>query len=407
MRKLKSKKVSYEDLLLDANNPRLADDFVKVKQFTDDDIEGRQKDLERRFSDRKDKPSEQEETDHLIDDTTDEFFSVQDLKDSMRQIGFVKIQNVIVRPLQSSKKYVVIEGNRRIAAIKAVIKEHNAALPGAPNRIEDETILGSLESIEVMVLQVKGLSNAEVENLISMTLGMRHYGGNLKWELLPRAKNIYDEYVKQIKGAFAYVPAKGKAIADVLAISQPEVRKLLRGFVCYRQLSEIYSKVNPRHFSLILACIENRNLSSYGFIEIDDSTFELRPESVVKINELLEFDERDSDDYPKTVQDTKELSKFARLIKESVTNDSSTIKGKALGLSQDVLDKETPLDDAHNQFLNFVRKEKWTDELDKLLERQKIDPALVPDKFLNRGVELEFKESLRKWVNKALAAFEA
>ena len=48
------------------------------------------------------------------------------------------------------------------------------------------------------------------------------------------------------------------------------------------------------------------------------------------------------------------------------------------------------------------------EELVPLIEEmQKEDPALLPEKFLNRGVELEFKEAVRKWLNKAFAAFDA
>lgn len=166
------------------------------------------------------------------------------MKESIRNIEFVRIQNIIVRNIPNSNKYVVIEGNRRVASIKTVLREHEKALPGdAKRRIEDESILRSLNEIEVMVFVTGDLTEDEIRKNISTMLGLRHYGSMLNWELLPRAKNIYDEYMKGVDGAFKYNPKRAKQVAEVIAKPLSEVRKLIRGYLCYRQLAELYACV--------------------------------------------------------------------------------------------------------------------------------------------------------------------
>ena len=147
-----------------------------------------------------------------------------------------------------------------------MLREHEKALPGdAKRRIEDESILRSLNEIEVMVFVTGDLTEDEIRKNISTMLGLRHYGSRLNWELLPRAKNIYDEYMKGINGSFEYDPKRVSVVAETIAKPVSEVRKLIRGYICYRQLAELY-QVRPHHFSLILAAVENSNLTAFGFL---------------------------------------------------------------------------------------------------------------------------------------------
>ena len=113
-----------------------------------------------------------------------------------------------------------------MAAIKALIKEDRDALPNTPGKIDDEEKLRSLKTIQVMVLQTKDLSEAEIQKQIKITLGLRHIGGQLEWEPLPKGNNIYLEYMKQLPGgsSFKWDARIGAKIADILAIDKNQVR---------------------------------------------------------------------------------------------------------------------------------------------------------------------------------------
>ena len=141
--------VSSDQLLLDPNNPRLARNFGFDGNIPIGKCAELQSDIEKLFNVPVEKTA-QEETDELLNDDdelqSDDFFAIDELKESIRNIGFVVIQNIVVRSVPNSDKYIVIEGNRRVASIKAVLREHQKALPGDVKwRIEDESILKSEE----------------------------------------------------------------------------------------------------------------------------------------------------------------------------------------------------------------------------------------------------------------------
>jgi ParB-like chromosome segregation protein Spo0J len=51
-------------------------------------------------------------------------FGIDDLKESIKKVGFVQIDKIVVRPLKPDG-FVVVEGNRRVAALKSLEKELN------------------------------------------------------------------------------------------------------------------------------------------------------------------------------------------------------------------------------------------------------------------------------------------
>lgn len=412
--KIHEKEVSYLDLLLDPQNPRLATSFTENDGLDIHDPEGCQTTIEGRFGIKPKQSDVQRETDQLIvadsgsddEEADDDFFSIKDLKGSMFRIGFVGIQNIIVREQAGSGKYIVLEGNRRVAAIRSLIREHEAAIIGAPGHIADEGILNSLKTIKVMVFDTEGRDEEVVRNEISTMLGLRHYGSQLKWELLPRAKNIYDEYERLLDGEkFSHTSGRARSVAATLAIDSKEVKKLLRGYLCYKQLSHNF-EVKPHHFSLILAAAETPGLQIRGheFFEIDKNTFELGDDTPERFEAVCEFSDRDTKGYEKIVKDPKQFKKLGQIMKDSLTASEDSVRGMALAFFTDVIDREASLDDAYTQLLAFKKRQKWVPELQKLLDRQAQDEEkggdLSIDKYVGQGQQLKHLEDLFPLVKK-------
>lgn len=406
--KLSSKEVSYLDLLLDPKNPRLATCFSEHEGFDRFDPVGCQVRIEKLFGVPPERSDVQREIDKLVtadkkndeEESEDDFFSIKDIKDSMRRIGFVGIQNIIVREHPESGKYVVIEGNRRVASIRSVLREHEEAIIGQSNYIMDESILNSLKFIQVMVFDTEGRSEDVIQDEISTMLGLRHYGSQLNWELLPRAKNIYDEYVRYLNGeSFKYTSKNAKAVAATLAIELSEVKKLLKGYLCYKQLVDEYD-VKPHHFSLILAAVETPGLQLKGheYFDIDKSTFELGDDTPEKINGVCQFTDRDTKGYEKIIKDPKQFKKLGQILKDSVTASEDAVRGMATGFFEEVVSSESPLEDAYTQLLAFKKRLKWVPELKKLLDKQEQDEEkcgdLALEKFIGKGQQLKYLESL-------------
>ena len=100
--------IQLNQLLLDPNNPRFSDleqDFMVVN--------------ETRFPDQK----VQEQT---FEKMKDQRFDVMELRDTIKSVGYLPIDRIVVRRWRGKKKntelYIVIEGNRRVAALKWLIE---------------------------------------------------------------------------------------------------------------------------------------------------------------------------------------------------------------------------------------------------------------------------------------------
>ena len=55
--------------------------------------------------------------------------------------------------------------------------------------------MSSFTNINCMLLDTSDLSQDQIEHKITVILGIRHHGSLLEWEPLPRAFNIYTEYM--------------------------------------------------------------------------------------------------------------------------------------------------------------------------------------------------------------------
>ena len=95
--------VAIENLYLDPNNPRFADLQDKFQSVPQDRV------VEAGVQER------------ALKRILDERFEVKQLKDSIRTIGFLTIDRLVVTPLPQDGTFVVIEGNRRLGAVKSLL----------------------------------------------------------------------------------------------------------------------------------------------------------------------------------------------------------------------------------------------------------------------------------------------
>ncbi|KGO85423.1 hypothetical protein Q765_16275 [Flavobacterium rivuli WB 3.3-2 = DSM 21788] len=155
--------VPLDKLFLDPNNYRLRSkqQYTEIQDLTDDKLIGL---------------ALQQRTFNIV--TGKNNIEVKDLIDSFKSNGFLKVDNILVRELGNKKGYVVIEGNRRVAALKILQKSFNE---GFNIGILNESIFQAVEA-------VKYSYNNPEEYLILM--GLRHVSGNKKWDRYNQAKLI-------------------------------------------------------------------------------------------------------------------------------------------------------------------------------------------------------------------------
>lgn len=192
---IETKKVKLEQVYLDPNNPRLA---IPNKNVVDDD--------------RIDDPKIQEK--YCKELKTN--IGISDLTESIKTSGFWTIDRVVLKEFKQNK-YVAVEGNRRIAALKTLRDAYDYGDTKFDKKIYDGLI-------EFEALIYKG-DNKEIAWIIQ---GFRHTPGIKIWEKYPLAKFLAD-FEKNSKYSII-------EITDIFpGLRRNEVAKLIRSYYAFEE----------------------------------------------------------------------------------------------------------------------------------------------------------------------------
>jgi hypothetical protein len=368
--------VALNDLLLDPNNPRFATSLNLQAAVPDEDVSAEQQRVRDLFvtSDRASDSSSQDDD----SDVNEGPVEIGDLITKMDQIGFVPIDQIVVRKLQCKserQQFVVIEGNRRVSAAKYLLERKPSANP--ETKKHNDWVADTVRELDVLLLNTEGLSEAEVHHQIGVILGLRHFGSVLGWGPLAKAVNIFNEYMatEPAQTTFALDPKRLTLVEKLLSVPRAHVRSALATYIAYRQLQEAFPQAPPRpkHYSLIQACVNNRKLIVSGFVEQDKTTYELTAPSVEAINGACEFQTRDDPkapgEPPNILIEDKSVIAFAGLIGDAASNPDNAVRAFAASLRDEVLHKDRTLADAVNNLKTFKSDRVWTEALSKLLDK--------------------------------------
>lgn len=174
---MKDIRVPLEKLFLDPQNYRLRShpEYSPYKNLTDAMIV---------------RESVQNRTYRLVAGTKNS--EILDLIDSIKANGFLKVDNILVRKLKGDLGYVVIEGNRRTAALRAIKASMDEGYDIGkldPNIFSQPTGDES-HGVDVVEFAYKN----EEEYLVLM--GLRHVSGNKKWDRYNQAKLVAELFGK-------------------------------------------------------------------------------------------------------------------------------------------------------------------------------------------------------------------
>jgi hypothetical protein len=148
---------------------------------------------------------------------------LKELHDSIVANGFLPIEQIVVMPYlhdNAKVRYLVIEGNRRVAALKQIAQEVDGGV-----EIPDE-IIKTLRSVPCVVVDDSGQSQYFRETL----MGIRHVGGIKEWGGYQRAKLVADLRDKH--------NLEGGMVAAKLGLSTREVNRRYRAFKALQQMRE-------------------------------------------------------------------------------------------------------------------------------------------------------------------------
>lgn len=133
--------------------------------------------------------------------------------------GYIPVERIVVRPYEHSEdKYLVIEGNRRLAAIKWILEDCEAGV-----RI-DETVQQSILDLPVIIAE----QEAPDEIFRASLMGIRHVSGTKEWGGYQRSKLIV-----KMRDDLRLDSAE---VAERLGLSTQEVNRRYKAFKALQQM---------------------------------------------------------------------------------------------------------------------------------------------------------------------------
>ena len=227
-----ARNVSIDQLILDPNNPRFAESIDSDRPTPETHYH------DSRIQDRT--------LNRLLQDDYD----IAELKRSITQIGFIPVDKIVVKDLDNGY-FVVLEGNRRTAAIKSILQDAEAGQ--APEL--SEARLATLENIDVLILKCDDPTLIKTQQWLVQ--GLRHLSGIKAWGPYQRARAVE---------ALLSRGYNERQAAQSLGIRITEVAQLLRslkGLEQMRSIPEFEDEAKPRMFSFFMEIQKTQKLKEW------------------------------------------------------------------------------------------------------------------------------------------------
>ena len=196
----KFRKIKYSKIKLDSENPRLPSSFRKGGKEEKDLINWM-----------------------LLEAATVE------LMYAIGQNGyFIGEQLLVVEDKENPKNYIVIEGNRRLAAVK-LLNEPNLAT------VKKAAISEVIENTDERPQEIPCLVFDDKSEILKY-LGFRHITGIKSWKLLQKASYLYDVYHNEFNDKNFIT--KCRNIAKNIGSSSNYVRRLVTAFYIFKKIED-------------------------------------------------------------------------------------------------------------------------------------------------------------------------
>ena len=227
-------KLKLDQLLLDANNPRFSELGEDPNPI-----------LETRFADDRVQAA-------TFEKMKREVFDVAELRDTIKTIGFLPMDRMVVRKwkgnAESEEKYVVIEGNRRLSALKWLMSLHDIGKENfSAEQIENFTNVDCLLLNEL-------LAPASATLILP---GLRHVSGIKQWGAYQKAKAVH---------ALRESGMSPQEAAQSLGLSTKAANSAYKCYLALEQMKsdeEFEEKAEPRMYSYFEEVFRRPNLRSW------------------------------------------------------------------------------------------------------------------------------------------------
>ena len=231
-------------------------------------------------------------------------FDLRPLRDSITSNGFVAFEQIVVEafaPDATPPQYLVVEGNRRAAAIKTILSDcAGGALDLRPE------ILDTLRQISV--IEIIGTDD-ERSKYQKTLMAIRHVAGIKEWGPYQQARLVVEMFDNE-EGLFS-------AVAQRIGISSREVARRYRASKALKQMEEdeeFGEYAEPRLYSFFHEAVSQPKVREW--LNFSDQTYKAENAEAKRIfYELLSPREVDGDTHPAKLQNA---NKEVRLLKDIV-----------------------------------------------------------------------------------------
>jgi ParB-like nuclease domain len=208
---------------------------------------------------------------------------------SMVENGFLPYEPLVVR--RANKEFVVIEGNRRLAAVKAILDQTAFRYPPA--------VTARLKRIPVLVFPDADYPGDSEEVL--RYLGVKHLFGFRDWPPVSKAMFLDKRVSSQ------------KDLAQVLRelnITRQEAARYLIPYRLAKAAKDIFRKVNVEDFWSLAESFGRAKIKAYIQLDVDRRAMRIKMYNSAKLRHLTKFLYGPK----RRVTDTRQLSALSRVL---------------------------------------------------------------------------------------------
>jgi len=309
--------------------------------------------------------SQQEIADMLLEEP----HLASQLVDSLVENGFIDYEPLVVRKkAASSDKYVVIEGNRRLAAVK-FLRQHLGEYPERKNDID---------TVPVLIFAAK--QTADEKKNVRAYLGVRHLLGIREWPPLSKAQFLERE---------AKAVGSLDTVLREVRLTKSQARRFL---IPYRLLKKAKREMpHGEEFWVLAEALNRAGVKEYVELETDDA-LEITEYSKTKFSQVLDDlygpvspDTKKRIAARRKVAETRHLSVYAKVL-------ASEKARNALHSGKDLSEAAIYVDTKEE---SLARLERLVSQLKVLV--QKIAPASSKGTALRKAVN-ELEQAVKAFV---------
>jgi len=284
---LGAKTLPIDDIYLDPNNPRF---WSEQSHETPEVVDGKVVD-----------ESQQTRTSQRISE-----HGLQELKNSILRNGFLPLDRIVVRELEGHPgKYVVIEGNRRLSALRRLREEiDDDVIP------ESDTItkayLGALhdatDRLDVLVYR-----GAETKDIAWILQGIRHIGGIRDWLPAQQGKLVADQ-----------IDRDGLSLSEAgqrFGLTAQQVGRRYRSYKALEQMradEEFQAKADNKYYSLFEEAVRQKEVKEW--LGWDDASKTFTREANLKQFYAWICPDEENADKARRIHDPRHIALLGRIL---------------------------------------------------------------------------------------------